>query len=153
MSHTTVRRAQASDLDQLTTLFEGYRAFYRCAPNQQEARAFLSERLANGDSAIFVAVDDAGSGGLTGFVQLYPVFSSLHMRRAFILNDLFVAPAHRKHGTARQLMDAARALAADSGAASITLETARDNHTARRLYESLGYRLEQTFDQYVLELR
>jgi ribosomal protein S18 acetylase RimI-like enzyme len=151
MQPVTVRRADPRDLDQLARLFEGYRAFYKCDPNERSARAFLAERLSKGDSVIFIALDDAGKGA--GFVQLYPVFSSLQMRRAWILNDLFVAPAYRGQHLSRRLMAAARDHADQTGAASITLETAPDNHTARKLYESLGYRLEQSFLQYVLDTR
>jgi len=100
---------------------------------------------------VFIAVDDASGTG-AGFVQLYPVFSSLQMRRAWILNDLFVDPPFRGHHVAKRLMDAAHTLGLETGAATIVLETAPDNHTARRLYESLGYRLEQGFLRYVLDL-
>jgi ribosomal protein S18 acetylase RimI-like enzyme len=151
MSRVTVRRAATADLDLLVPLFEGYRAFYEREPDARAASAFLAQRLERGDSAIFVAVDTATDEG-AGFVQLYPVFSSLRMRPAFILNDLFVAPRFRGQHIARQLMNAARAHAVECGAATIALETATDNRAARRLYESLGYRLEDEFKQYVLAL-
>ena len=151
MDRVTVRRAQPADLDLLLPLFEGYRAFYDCAPDPGAVREFLSARLSRGDSVIFLAT--AGdTGAAAGFVQLYPVFSSLRMRRAWILNDLFVAQAHRKQQVARRLMEAARAMAADTGAAAVALETAPDNTPARRLYESLGYKQEQSFITYVLDL-
>ena len=149
MDRITVRRALPSDVDFLVTLFEGYRAFYQCAPNPSAARAFLEQRLRNGDSTIFIAVDDAKRTG-AGFVQLYPVFSSLQMKRAWILNDLFVSPSYRGQHLSRRLMDAARTLAEETGAAYLTLETARDNTTAQRLYESLGYRADEHFLHYEL---
>lgn len=151
MGHVTVRRAQSTNLDLLVPLFEGYRAFYRCTADEPSAREFLSERLARGDSTVFIAIEE-GTNAAAGFVQLYPVFSSLRMRRAWILNDLFVAPAYRVRHVARQLMDAARVMAVETGAATIALETAPDNHSARRLYESLEYHQEQRFLQYVLDL-
>jgi ribosomal protein S18 acetylase RimI-like enzyme len=150
MQPITVRRAQPADLERLVPLFEGYRAFYRCDPNERAAREFLSNRLRREDSVVFVAIDETGKG--IGFVQLYPVFSSLQMRPAWILNDLFVAPDRRGQHLSRRLMNAARDHALETSAASITLETAPENHTARRLYESLGYKLEQSFLQYVLNL-
>jgi ribosomal protein S18 acetylase RimI-like enzyme len=149
MAQITVRRAQPEDHALLVPLFEGYRAFYRCVPDEQASRAFLSERLTRADSTIFIALEEENAAG---FVQLYPLFSSLRMRRAWILNDLFVAPSYRGRHVARQLMDAARVMAVETGAASIALETAPDNHSARRLYESLGYHPEQSFMQYVLDL-
>ena len=151
MQHVTVRRAQPADVDVLLGLFEGYRAFYKCSPDAGSARAFLLQRLQNGDSVVFVALDsDTGAGA--GFVQLYPTFSSLRMRRAWILNDLFVDPSYRGHHVAKRLMEAARTLAVETKSATLALETARDNHTARRLYETLGYQPEQAFVQYVLDV-
>lgn len=149
--HLTVRRAKPADLHLLVPLFEGYRAFYRCEPDAGRAKAFLIERLTRGDSVVFIALDERAGAGV-GFVHLYPVYSSLRMRPAWILNDLFVEPGHRGQHIARRLMDSARAMAEETGASSITLETAPDNATARRLYESLGYRAEGAFMQYVLDL-
>jgi ribosomal protein S18 acetylase RimI-like enzyme len=132
-------------------LFEGYRAFYKCAPNPNAAREFLTHRIERGESTVFIAIDEAKQTG-AGFVQLYPVFSSLQMKPAWILNDLFVDPAYRGRHLSRRLMDAARVFAAETNAAYLTLETARDNGTARSLYESLGYTPEERFVQYVLDI-
>jgi ribosomal protein S18 acetylase RimI-like enzyme len=144
-----VRAAEPTDLEGLVPLFEGYRAFYRCAPNDDKARQFVRERLARSDSVILLAEDES-SGRAVGFVQLYPTFSSLQMERALILNDLFVAESHRRAGVARRLMEGARMFATVSGAVSLSLETAPDNARARALYESLGYRLEDGFLHYSL---
>ena len=151
MDLVTIRRAEPDDLGVLVPLFEAYRAFYKCEPDEDAARAFLSERLKRGESVVFLAIEESSKQGI-GFVQLYPVFSSLHMRRAWILNDLFVDPDHRGHHIAKRLMDEARALAVETGATTITLETAPDNQAARQLYESLGYRLDEKFLRYVLDV-
>lgn len=146
-----VRPATPTDLETLITLFEGYRAFYERPPDAEGARDFLSRRLKNGDSAILLAVDESDMP--LGFVQLYPVFSSLRMARALILNDLFVAPEHRGRGVSRLLMNAALAFAKQAGAVSLTLETAKTNSTARALYESLGYERDDTFLIYTLDVK
>jgi ribosomal protein S18 acetylase RimI-like enzyme len=149
MSTITIERATVSELDALVALFEGYRTFYGCPLDANATRAFLSQRIANGESAILLAKDGARA---IGFVQLYPAFSSLKLKRAWILNDLFVHPEHRGRGVARALMDAARRLAHETDAASLFLETAHDNAPARALYESLGYRVDHTFLHYELSL-
>jgi ribosomal protein S18 acetylase RimI-like enzyme len=149
MANMTVEHASAPDLDMLVTLFEGYRAFYGCKPDANAARDFLSQRIANADSTILLAKDGPRA---VGFVQLYPVFSSLQLKRAWILNDLFVDPDYRGHGVARALMAAARQLAHETRSASLSLETAHDNAPARALYESLGYRVDQGFLHYELSL-
>ncbi len=52
---------------------------------------------------------------------------------------LAVAPAMRRHGLGRELMQAAMAAAAGRGAASVALEVAERNAAARSLYAGLGF--------------
>jgi ribosomal protein S18 acetylase RimI-like enzyme len=87
-----------------------------------------------------------------GFVQLYPSFASLSLAPSWILNDLFVDPAARGRGVGEALMQAARELGIANGAAEIFLQTARDNVTAQRLYERLGYQRDDEFLVYTLGL-
>src|SRR5687767_8033982 len=87
--------ATADHLPVLAPLFDAYRQFYYQPPDLPAALGFLQQRLSNRDSAIFLALD--GEAG-AGFVQLYPSFSSVSLRRLWILNDLFVAPAFRQQG-------------------------------------------------------
>ena len=137
-------------LDALTPLFDGYRRFYRQAADEAGARAFLQERLHNRDSLILLALDD--ETGPLGFTQLYPCFSSVRMRPLWILNDLFVAPEARGRGVGRQLMEAARLRAQEAGMVALELATEKNNTTAKALYESLGYELDEAFDHYELTL-
>jgi ribosomal protein S18 acetylase RimI-like enzyme len=87
-----------------------------------------------------------------GFVQLYPVFSSVALMRQWILNDLYVVPEARKLGVGRALTERARELAEATRANCLTLETAAENLPAQRLYESLGWKQEQEFFRYYLPL-
>jgi ribosomal protein S18 acetylase RimI-like enzyme len=144
-------RASLEDLDALTTLFDGYRVFYKQPSDLVLAHAFIAERLQRGESVIFIA-RDSGNHEALGFTQLYPMFSSVSARRIWVLNDLFVVPAARKRGVARALMDCARDFATEAGALRLILETAEDNHAAQALYESLGYVLESGERHYSLEL-
>jgi GNAT superfamily N-acetyltransferase len=140
-------RASAADVDRVAPLFDAYRQFYEQPPDLAGTRAFLAERLANGDSVVFLAVEaTAPATAALGFVQLYPSFSSVRMKKIWILNDLFVAPPARKRGVGRLLMDAALGLARSTGAARLALSTAKTNATARSLYLSLGYRIDEVFD-------
>lgn len=145
----TVIRADAQHLDALAPLFDGYRQFYRQASDLDGARRFLSERFARGESVIFLA---SGETGPAGFTQLYPFFSSVRMRRVWILNDLYVAPEARRTGVARALMDAARDFAQADGAASLELATERTNEQAQALYDDLGYEREEDYWHYALTL-
>lgn len=146
-----VFRAGGEHLDGLAALFDAYRKFYRRPSDLDGARHFLRDRLTADESVVFAAqlpeVD-----GLAGFVQLYPTFSSVRMRRVWTLNDLFVTEGARGRGVARELMEAARALAVETGAASIQLATERTNAAARALYDGLGYEPGSGFVHYELTL-
>lgn len=144
-----VRRAGAADLEALVSLFDGYRQFYGQAPDTERARAFLGERLARGDSTVFVAEAD---GAAVGFTQLYPSFSSVRTGRLFVLNDLFVAPDARRTGAARVLLEAAAAFAKAEGAVGLTLSTGVENRTAQALYEAMGWVRDTRFYGYGLSL-
>ena len=148
--NVTVRRATATDLDLVAPLFDSYRQFYGCAPDPDVARRFLGERLERGESVVFVAVSD-GKG--VGFVQLYPTFTSIGARRAWILNDLYVSPEARRKGLGRQLLDAARRMAEETGAAWLELATATDNHGAQALYRERGYEKDEAYDRFKLTLK
>lgn len=145
----TVRQATPTDLDLVAPLFDAYRQFYGCTADLELARRFLGERLDRGESVIFVAVA-AGAG--VGFVQLYPTFTSIGAKRAWILNDLYVTPDARRQGVGRALMDAARKMAEETGAAWLELATAKDNARAQALYRKCGYRLDEKYDRFQLRL-
>jgi GNAT superfamily N-acetyltransferase len=143
-----IRRARPADVDALAPLFDGYRQFYGQRSDVAAARAFLEQRLIREESVIFVAVaaDEA-----LGFTQLYPSFSSVSLRRLWILNDLFVRPDGRRGGVAKRLLERAREWAADTGAKGLALATAPTNAAARALYESCGWRPDE-FQHYELLL-
>ncbi len=142
-----VRRAGLGDVDDLAPLFDLYRQFYGQASDLAAARAFLSERLRRDESVIFIATADDVA---LGFTQLYPSFSSVLVRRLWILNDLFVSPAARRGGVGRRLLERAREWAVETGAKGLTLTTALTNSAARSLYESCGWRLDDEFAHYQL---
>lgn len=135
----------------LAPMFDAYRQFYHQPPDINGSRRFLEQRLKQDESVVFLAVDDSGEQGL-GFVQLYPSFSSVAALPIWILHDLFVVPERRRQGVARALMEAARVLAAETGADGLALSTATDNFGAQSLYESLGYRRDKKFIYYFLAL-
>ena len=93
-----------------------------------------------------------GSNPAIGFIQLYPALCSVDLVPYYVLYDLFVLPAARKHGVATALMNAAADFARENGAARLDLETAHTNQTAKSLYLKLGYEADTTFQKYSLEL-
>lgn len=142
-------RATAPDVAAVAPLFDAYRGFYGQPSDPALARDFLFARLLGGECRVLLARVD---GEPAGFVLLYPGFSSVQARVAWVLNDLYVAPAFRGRGLADALMAQAEAAARAAGACQLVLETAHDNHAAQRLYERRGWRMERDFRAYGLVL-
>jgi ribosomal protein S18 acetylase RimI-like enzyme len=143
-------QADNSTLEQTAYLFDLYRQFYKQPSDLSAARAFISARLVNQDSVIYLALTETGEG--MGFTQLFPSFSSVAMQTVYTLNDLYVDGAHRKKGVAKALMNTAKAFAQKNNAHAIKLATAKDNHQAKALYDQLGYKRIDSFDYYSLAL-
>ena len=110
----SVRHAKLRDIEALGELLDGYRVFYDQPSDPAGARDFLAHRLGLGDSHLLVY--EGEDGELLGFVQLYPLFSTVRLAPLWLLNDLFVAPNARDRGIGRALMNAARDLALANGA-------------------------------------
>jgi ribosomal protein S18 acetylase RimI-like enzyme len=138
MTHA-IRRATHDDLEALAPLFDAYRVFYGQGSELAAARDFLAARLQRGESVILVAHTQDGTAA--GFIQLYPMFSSVRMARIWVLNDLFVADHARRRGVARALLGAAAGFARNDGALRLELETTPDNAGAQALYRECGWQV------------
>ncbi|WP_175621695.1 GNAT family N-acetyltransferase [Chryseobacterium schmidteae] len=132
------RRAKIQDLPQLAELFDQYRVFYHKESDIPAAENFLKQRIENKDSEIFVAESE---GKLTGFVQLYPLFSSTRMKRYWLLNDLYVNKNYRGKGFSKKLIEEAKQLAKSTDASGVLLETGKSNDIGNQLYPSCGFEI------------
>ena len=137
------------DVHEVAELFDSYRVFYEQPSDMEAAKEFIRERLEKKESVIFAAVEE---GKYIGFTQLYPAFSSISMKRTWILNDLYVTAESRNKGTGRQLLNAAKQFAKETNAKGLTLQTAVDNITAQHLYESDGWVKDEQFFYYELSV-
>lgn len=135
------KRAAMEDLDAIVPLFDAYRGFYGQPSDLPRARDWLQARMQANESVVLFAETE---GKPVGFVQLYPMFSSVGTARTWILNDLYVDASARRGGVARALLDAAADFARGDGAHSIVLETTRDNGPARALYRNAGWNEDET---------
>lgn len=138
-----VRRAKLEDLDGAANLFAQYRFFYGQPFDTDASRQFLEERIRNNESVVFVAVVN---NEFAGFTQLYPSFSSVGMKRMWILNDLFVAEAYRQKGVAQALINKVIEYGKETGRSKIVLSTAYSNITAQHLYEKIGFVKDEFFN-------
>ena len=137
-----IRRAKKKDIDKLSILFDKYRIFYKQQPDIARAKSFLKKRMKRKEAVIFVAEERKE---LIGFTQLFPIFSSVSMQRAWLLNDLFVNEKARGMGAATQLLNTAKEFGAETKSKWLLLQTAADNFTAQKVYEKNGWIKETDF--------
>ncbi|WP_046754903.1 GNAT family N-acetyltransferase [Kordia jejudonensis] len=143
---TTLITNNADCFNDLAQLFDAYRVFYRKTSDLSGAKAFLEERIKNKESVIYVSCDQNKT--VTGFVQLYPLFSSTQMKRMWLLNDLFVATAQRGKGFSKELINAAKNHCKTSGYCGLMLETEKNNTVANKLYEVTNFELDTLHNFY-----
>jgi ribosomal protein S18 acetylase RimI-like enzyme len=134
-----ILRIDRTQGDLVFDLFDRYRIFYKQPSNMGMAEKFIQERLDNNESVIFVALETANNKPV-GFTQLYPKYSSVHVSKNWILNDLFVDQAHRKKGVGGELIYAATDFARRNDSKFMELSTATDNYAAQSLYEKIGFK-------------
>lgn len=142
-------QASIEDLEGVSHLFNSYRMFYQQKSDLEGAKTYIKERMESKESVIFFVKDKEN---YVGFTQLYPTFSSISMKRAWILNDLYVDTKARKQGVGEMLLHKAKEHAIETGAKYICLETAPDNDSAQRLYEKNGYKKDSQYFHYELDL-
>lgn len=140
-----IRKATLEDVDSLAVLFDQYRIFYKQSSDIPAAKEFLSERIQRNESVIFVALID---NVIVGFTQLYPVFSSVSMKRCWVLNDLYVAEESRGSGAADILLKAAQELGSETESRWLVLQTAAGNYRAQKVYERNGWKKDTEFFSY-----
>ncbi len=128
-------KAELQHVSDLIPLFDGYRIFYRQTSDCSKAKTFLTNRIQQKESIIYIAYDEEHAAG---FTQLYPLFSSVTMQPMFLLNDLYVEDNYRKQGIGNMLIDKAKQLCKTLNYKGIAIQTEQSN-PAQHLYERLGF--------------
>jgi ribosomal protein S18 acetylase RimI-like enzyme len=109
-------------------------------PRRPRPIAFLQERIAEPDAAMFVA--DIG-GAVVGFARVKlgrPPDNAMHRPRVFAyVEEVVVSLDHRRLGVGKALMHAVEGWARDRKVDQIELTVWEFNEEARKFYESLGY--------------
>jgi ribosomal protein S18 acetylase RimI-like enzyme len=144
-------QATLEHLDLLTPLFIKYREFYGELPFPDSSRKFLETRLKRKESVIYLALAD-DEDKLLGYCQLFPSYSSLSLKRVWILNDIFVAEDARRMLVADRLLQTAKQMAKETNAVRMRVATSVSNEVAQKTYESIGFREDSRFKNYTLEL-
>ncbi|HNR20995.1 MAG TPA: GNAT family N-acetyltransferase [Bacteroidia bacterium] len=150
MNNYFVKKASIADLEQLSTLFNEYRIFYKKESDIAGSKQFLLERISSKESEIFVAENEINK--LVGFVQLYPLFSSTRMKRVWLLNDLYVEVNFRGFGLAKLLIDKSKELCVSTNACALILETEKENIIGNQLYLSAEFKKDTLHNFYEWEV-
>ncbi|MBD9416953.1 GNAT family N-acetyltransferase [Pseudomonas sp. PDM16] len=144
-------QATLEHLDLLTPLFIKYREFYGELPFPDSSRKFLETRIKRKESIIYLALAD-DEDKLLGYCQLFPSYSSLSLKRVWILNDIYVAEDARRMLVADRLLQTAKQMAKETNAVRMRVATSISNEVAQKTYESIGFREDTKFKNYTLEL-
>jgi ribosomal protein S18 acetylase RimI-like enzyme len=145
-------KATLDHLDLLTPLFVKYREFYGELPYPESSREFLEKRLRRDESVIYLALAKDDDSKLLGFCQLYPSFSSLSLKRVWILNDIYVNEDYRRQLVADHLVKHAKKMAKETQAVRMRVATSSTNDVAQKVYESIGFKEDTQFKNYVLPI-
>ena len=132
----TIIQATKYHLNHLVPLFDAYRVFYKQPSNLDAAQHFLKERFKNKDSIIYMAFDEDKA---VGFMQLYPLFSSVSMKPMYLLNDLFIDPDYRNQHIGTTFIEKAKSVCVDKKYKGLAIQTEAHN-PAQNLYMNLGFK-------------
>ena len=138
-----IERNNMAYLESLTPIFNDYRATYVPMTNEADTKIFLEKLIRNDEAVTFIALDEESHKQVMGFANLYPCYSSLALKRLWILNDLFVAGEYRGKGVSKALIERVIAFAHETGAVRIELKTDIENEIARSLYQSVGFKIDK----------
>jgi len=135
-------KASQKYLDQLISVVEEYRLFCGSSSSPDETRKFFSNLIDSEASTIFIAIDDS-TDTIMGFVNLYPSYSTLALKRLWILNDLGVSTRFRGQGIAKALIEKVISFAKSTDSVRIELKTNITNDKAQSLYKDLGFEVDR----------
>jgi glycosidase/GNAT superfamily N-acetyltransferase len=131
-----VRQASGNDIHSVTHLFVEYqRHFGETNPIFDNIEAFLRDKTENAGYALYIAEKD---GKPVAFAGLYPIYSSVSLKKQWLLNDLFVAQNLRNQGIGSALLTEIKTRL---GAASqgIILIASNADEKVKSFYEKNGF--------------
>ena len=133
----TIETVGEADLADLLPMMRAYCDFYEVAPSDADLERLALALIADPDREGVQLIAHAEGGEPLGFATVYWTWQTLNAARAGVMNDLFVVPEARGQGVGRALIEECRRRAGEHGAPELVWETAPDNETSQRLYDSL----------------
>lgn len=130
-----IHLAGVEDAPDVARLLHDFNTEYdQPTPPVAELASRIRELLSSGSIVVLLAGEPPALG-----LALFRIRPSLRSKANDVyLEELYVAPERRREGYGRALLEAAMAVARESGADHFELTTGKDDIEARRLYESCG---------------
>jgi GNAT superfamily N-acetyltransferase len=135
----------------VTALFDDYRVHYGQVADPARTARWLAQQVSAGRLRLFIAVDGTLPQPL-GLVSVVELPASLRLGAFWTIRDLYVAPARRRGGVARALLDHVVTEAGNAGALRVSLPTEPGNTSAPALYAAAGFRRVDDLDLLSLPL-
>lgn len=138
-----IRAATREDVNQIVALMLSYIVdFYkRPNPGEEAVRGLVEHLLDHPDQRLQFVVEKEGV--IWGFATLYFTFTTTQVKRAAILNDLFVHPEARGQKMGESLFKHCLQYIREHSFAYMQWETAKDNYVAQSLYNKMGGHLSE----------
>jgi ribosomal protein S18 acetylase RimI-like enzyme len=134
-AESAVREGGPADAPAIGTLLHDFNTeFDEATPGVEKLAKRIAQLLEEGQTAVLLA--GPGPDGLA-VLRFRPGIWTESLE--CYLAELYVAPARRRRGLGRALMEAAIELASTRGADYMDLGTSESDVAARALYESLGF--------------
>lgn len=135
LSSIAIGPAGPDELGSLLPLIAAYQRFYGVdSPDDERNRSFFGRFVPPGDEGLLLGAWDGDDA--VGFACVYFRPESVSARDVAHLHDLYTVEAARGRGVGRALIDRALDEARSRGFPSLDWQTAIDNRTAQRLYET-----------------
>lgn len=132
MSNFEIRRADENDISRLMSLAE---EFMHGTAKDEERLSILESALKDPDYELWVAEVD---GEIVGFIDLWTIRDFCHGGKLSYIQNLYVAPKHRRLGVGSMLLQKIIERAKEMGALEIHVVTGFDNAQAIQLYKKHG---------------
>ena len=140
----TIRQLNENDYVQWKALWLGYLDFYISEVTEEVTNTTFRRLLAENEPMYCLVAEEQGA--LTGLVHFLCHRSTWTTGDYCYLQDLFVRPEGRKHGTGRALIAAVNAAASEMNCSKVYWMTRENNYRARALYDQVATKTE--FIQY-----
>ncbi len=137
-ANLSLRRAGADDQQTVLDYLSDFYAESGFKLDKSKASHAIGQLIANDHFGRLFLIDV--DGGTVGYIALTFGFSLEFDGRDGIIDDLYVAPAHRDQGIGSRVVDLVTDEARKQGLQAVHLEVEHDNERAKKVYFRAGFK-------------